>query len=331
MKKNSFWSGKQVLITGVHGFVGSNLAKNLINKGATVFGITKNNSSKSLLTYEDVKNYNNVNIPLNEEHKISELINDKEIKICFHLAAQVEVKKASEFPYDTFNNNINSTLALCESIRKSNYIKSTVFTSTDKVYGDVEKSQLPCLEHYVPKPNNPYEVSKLLCEKIFECYSKNYNLPVTITRSCNLYGPGQLNFTALFPSLIKTALLEEEFIPRSNGSLLRDYMYIEDWIDTLKIIVEKSYKNSNFSKVYNFGTNNPYSVKDIAKFVYDEIDNSKTHQIVNSFNSFKSKNEILYQSLDSVRSTNDFNFKAKTEIITGIKKTIEWYKKYVFK
>ena len=80
-----------------------------------------------------------------------------------------------------------------------------------------------------------------------------------------MYGPGQLNFSALIPSLILSALNKENFIPRSNGMLLRDYMFIEDWIDTLKTIAIKTYKKNSLDKVYNFGTNKPYSVKEVTK------------------------------------------------------------------
>ena len=329
MKMNKFWKNKKVLITGIHGFIGSNLCKNLILSDAEVYGLNKNNSSYSLLTLEKISNYNNLISSSVNLTQLSELINDKEIEICFHLAAQVEVKKAFDFPFDTFNNNINSTLVLCEALSKSKSIKSFIFTSTDKIYGDIDKKKLPYKENYIPQAKHPYEISKLICENICKCYSDNFKLPLTITRSCNLYGPGQLNFSALIPSLILSALNKENFIPRSNGMLLRDYMFIEDWIDTLKTIAIKTYKKNSLDKVYNFGTNKPYSVKEVTKKIYDKIDDKKTDKIIKSFSRHKSQNEILYQSLNSDNAKKDLNFSIKTNLEEGLDKTIEWYSKYL--
>ena len=186
-EKNNFWKEKKVLLTGIHGFIGSNLSKHLINNGAIVYGLTKNNSTYSLLSLERINNYNLINAS-GQPSDIFELINDKDIEICFHLGAQVEVQKAIQFPYDTLNNNINSTLQLCEAFRNSNHLKCFLFTSTDKVYGDIDKDKLPYKEDYTPLAKHPYEVSKLICENICKNYSENFKLPLIITRSCNLYG-----------------------------------------------------------------------------------------------------------------------------------------------
>lgn len=329
MKKNNFWKEKKVLLTGIHGFIGSNLSKHLINNGAIVYGLTKNNSTYSLLSLERINNYNLINAS-GQPSDIFELINDKDIEICFHLGAQVEVQKAIQFPYDTLNNNINSTLQLCEAFRNSNHLKCFLFTSTDKVYGDIDKDKLPYKEDYTPLAKHPYEVSKLICENICKNYSENFKLPLIITRSCNLYGPGQLNFSALIPSLIKSAITSEEFLPRSNGLLLRDYMFIDDWVDTLKNIVEISINKNKFNEIYNFGTNNPYSVKEISKIIFDKINSKMTQKIINEFEKYTSQNEILYQSLNSEKAKRDFNFSCKTDISSGLDKTIDWYKRYLF-
>ena len=108
-----------------------------------------------------------------------------------------------------------------------------------KFTGEIDKKKLPYKENYRTNAINPYEVSKHNCEEICKTYSKNYKQPLIITRSCNLYGPGQLNFSALVPSLIRSNLVNGIFKPRSNGMLTRDYMYIEDWALTLIKIAGK--------------------------------------------------------------------------------------------
>ena len=191
---NFSWKNKNVLITGIHGFVGSNLAKSLLNKGANVYGLHKFNSKNSLLNYEKITNYNSIQINDNSQNSLnilSDLFYDKEIEICFHLAAQVEVSKAYNEPYDTFYNNINLTLNLLEAARKSKYLESFILCSTDKVYGEIEKKKLPYKEPYIPQPVYPYEVSKYNCELIGKSYFDTYKLPIITTRTSNIYGPGQ--------------------------------------------------------------------------------------------------------------------------------------------
>ena len=134
MSKKFNWNNKPVLITGVHGFVGSNLCKYLIMEGANIYGLHKNNTKASLLTFEKLDNFNSISFNKLNLQKLVYLICDKEIEICFHLAAQVDVKKAEKLPYQTFENNIILTLTLLEAFRISKNLKSFVFTSTDKVY-----------------------------------------------------------------------------------------------------------------------------------------------------------------------------------------------------
>ena len=328
MKKDKFWKNKNVLITGIHGFLGSNLCKMLIKNDANVYGIHNNNSNKSLLKFENINEYNSLSISLNDSNGLKALINDNNLEICFHLAAQVEVQKAIEFPFDTLHNNINSTLNLLEAFKNNKRLKSFIFCSTDKVYGDIEKSLLPYKEEYVPKPRYPYEVSKLICEKLVQTYDNNFNFNTLTTRSCNLYGPGQLNLSAIIPSLIVSALGKNNFEPRSNGMLLRDYMFIEDWCETLLSISKKIYFKKPKYKVYNFGTNSPFTVKEITKLIYDKISKGKTNKILLMFDKHESKNEIPYQTLDSNRAISEFKFNPKHTITGGMSKTIKWFKKY---
>lgn len=328
MKKNNFWKDKKVLITGIHGFLGSNLCKALLKKNANIYGIHNSNSQNSLLSCEKIYNFNSLNFSLDNIIKLKEFINDNEIEVCFHLAAQVEVQKAIQFPFDTLNNNITSTLNICEAIKDNKTLKSFIFCSTDKVYGEIDKNKLPYKESYEPKPEHPYEVSKLICEQIVKTYSNNYNINSIITRSCNLYGPGQLNFSALIPSLIICGINKKKFAPRSNGLLLRDYMYIEDWANTLINVSEYIEKKKANYLIYNFGTNKPYSVKDITKIIFNKIDKKLTLKTLKLFENQQSQNEILYQSLDSARSIKEFKFKTNTSINKGLDKTIKWYTKY---
>lgn len=329
--KNFNWKNKNVLITGIHGFVGSNLAKSLIKNGANVYGIHKFNSNNSLLKIEKIIKFNSIQINDSKNDNlnlITDLLYDKEIEICFHLAAQVEVSKAHNNPYQTIDNNINLTLNLLEAARNSSFIKSFILCSTDKVYGEIDKKKLPYKEFYTPKPLYPYEISKYSCELIAKTYFHTYNVPIITTRTSNIYGPGQLNFSALIPDVICSIKKNYKFIPRSNGMQERDYLYIDDWIYYLKKLVEKSYSKKIFGELYNFGNGEPFTSYQIVKEIH-KIMKSKNFAIIErKFKKFKKNNEINFQSMDMTKAKKIISQK-KTSLNKGLNNTIRWYEKYI--
>ncbi len=327
--KKKFWENKNILITGIYGFVGSNLCKSLISKNANIYGLYKFNKENSLLKIENINNFNSVQVldKSNNKDLFIDLLIDKNIEICFHLASQVEVGKAMQDPYNTFNNNINLTLELLEATKEAKNVKSFVMSSTDKVYGDIDKELLPYKETYIPKPKFPYEVSKYISEILSACYYNNFEVPIVTTRTCNLFGPGQMNFSAIIPYTIKCLLRGEKFIARSDGSLLRDYLFIDDWIKSLEEIASKSFVDSKIlGNLYNFGNNTPKSVKDITNLLCDIIDPKRKNEINESFSKIINKTEILYQSMNNYKASKDFNIE-ESNFYESIVKTIDWYKK----
>ena len=202
-------------------------------------------------------------------------------------------------------------------------------SSTDKVYGDIDKKLLPYKETYIPKPKYPYDVSKYICELLSNSYFENYNVPVITTRSSNLYGPGQMNFSAIIPYTIRCLLKNEKFIARSDGTMLRDYFFISDWINSLESIPYIVFNNKKvLGNLYNFGTNKPISTKEIVNKICKIINPKRINEIMDSFNKVKNQNEILYQSMNSNKSGKYFNIK-KTNINKALNETINWYEKYL--
>ncbi len=333
----NFWKNKNILITGINGFVGSNLAKTLINYDANVLGLIRNLNHNSLLYYEKInKKCTIVKGELINKDLIKRIIHENNIEIIFHLAAQVEVGLALKNPFDTFETNIRGTYSLLDVINNNqNKIKSIIIASSDKAYGNYPESLLPYKEDYALLPKFPYDVSKASADLIAQSYcQKPFKLPIIITRFANIYGPGQLNFSALIPDLIRSALNYSKFEPRSDGTLKRDYLFIDEVIDLYLKISEKQYTHplKYSGEIYNAGSRNFYNVQEIVNKIFLKLKNEKELKVIlNKMKNKKTTGEIINQYMDYNKVNKSFGWKPKINIDKGLDVTIKWFKKYLKK
>ena len=337
MKKNIFWKNKNIFISGVAGFVGSNLAKNLVENGANVVGLTQNKKMDSLLYYENIdKKINLIFGNITDKEFLKSIFLKYKIDICFHLAAQVEVGSAFKYPYLTWETNVRGTYTLMEVIRENKKkIKSIIIASSDKAYGNYPLKNLPYKENYELKPSFPYDTSKACADMIAKSYaSKLYKLPIIITRFANIYGSGQLNFTALIPDVIKSCILNKKFLMRSDGEAIRDFIYIDDIVELYKLLAKNLYlyPKKYSGEVFNAGTNVKHKIKDIVKkiFVYTK----KENQLKNVFKKIKNnktKGELSVQYMDYKKLNKFFGWKPKHEFSKTLPELINWYRNYLKK
>ena len=242
------------------------------------------------------------------------------IDICFHLAAQVEVGSALKYPYLTWETNIRGTYTLLETIRESKKkVKSIIIASSDKAYGNYPLKSLPYKESYPLKPNFPYDTSKACADMIAKSYSsKLFNLPIVITRFANIYGPGQLNFTALIPDLIRSCLKKKKFRMRSDGEAIRDFIYIKDIVELYKLLAINLYlyPKKYSGEIFNAGTNVKHKIKDIVKKIF--VFNNKEDQLKNIFNKIKknkTRGEITAQLMDYKKIKKYFGGNLNTNLL----------------
>ena len=334
MKKKNFWHNKSVLITGVAGFVGSNLAKNLLKNGAKIIGLTKNKKIESLLYYEKIdKKINLVFGDITDKELLKSIFLKNKIEICFHLAAQVEVGLAAKYPFLTWETNIRGTYTLLETIRESkNQIKSLIVASSDKAYGHYPKNKLPYKENYELKAEFPYDTSKACADMIARSYSgKLFNIPIIITRFANIYGPGQLNFTALIPDAIKSCVLNKKFKIRSDGTSVRDFVYIDDIVDLYKLLSKNLYLNPKkySGEIFNAGTNIQHKIKDIIEKIFIYAKKRKELKIIfKEMNKNKTEGEISAQYMDYEKLYSYFKWKPNHKFKNTLPLLFKWYKKY---
>ena len=334
MIKDNFWKNKNIFITGIAGFVGSNLAKNLIKNGANLIGITKSKKVDSLLFYENLdKKVNLFFGEITNKELLKSIFAKYNIEICFHLAAQVEVGLAKRYPFSTWETNVRGTYTLLEVIRENkSSLKAIIVASSDKAYGEYSNDLLPYKEDYELKAKFPYDTSKACADMIAKTYSsKLFNLPISITRFANIYGPGQLNFTALIPDAIRSCILNEKFTMRSDGQSIRDFIYIEDIVDLYKLLSKNLYLNpKKFSgQVFNAGTNKKHKVRDIVEkiFIYGKK-KQKLKKIFKKIKKNKTQGEISIQFMDYEKLNKYLKWKPKFVFEKNLSNLFKWYKKY---
>ena len=334
-----FWKNKNVLITGVNSFIGSNLSKLLLSLGAKVIGVTNDKTKNSLLDYYKIKkNINMHYIDISDYKKLHNAISKYKISICIHLAAQVDVNIASINPFMTFESNIRGTYNLLEILRNHKSIKSVVVASSDKAYGHYDVKKLPYKEDYDLRAKYPYDVSKASGDMIAKSYASDmFKMPVIITRFTNIYGPGQLNFTALVPDCILSCFNYRDFIPRSNGTNKRDFLYVEDVCDLYLCLAYNLAKdNSLRGEVFNAGTGIGYKVKNIIQQICKMSNNMDNYRsITPKFKDKKSLGEIKNQFMTHDKIYKFFKWEPSHSLEKGLEKTIAWYtgflKKYNYK
>ena len=332
-----YWRNKNVLVTGINGFIGGNLTKVLIEKGANVFGLIRNINKKTFLHFEGLSEQVVLIMgDLIDKTLMERIVCEEKINVIYHLGAQVEVGVGLQNPYDTFETNIRGTYTLLEAIRRhSESIESIVIASSDKAYGSYDISKMPYREDYPLIPKYPYDTSKACADMIAKVYtSEVYRLPIVVTRFSNIYGPGQLNFSALIPDGIRSALRYSKFEPRGDGSMIRDFIFSEDVANLyLKIGEQLAIKpNKLKGEIFNAGTNSPISVREVLETIFKAVDNKKDlDKIIKQMDGRKTTGEISYQYMNYEKVNEYFNWSPSHSFSKGIDKTISWYKRYLEK
>ncbi|RJQ48314.1 MAG: SDR family oxidoreductase [Gammaproteobacteria bacterium] len=238
--QTQIFKSKRVLITGINGFVGSNLAKKLKTLGSDVYGISKSVKNKDKVLKADILDF----------RKVDEFIKKSKIEICFHLAGESLVETGQSNPYKTYKVNIEGALNILESARKNN-LERVIISSTSHVYG---KNKVPYFEGYTPRPSRPYETSKSCADLIAQSYVTTFNLPVLIPRFVNIYGPGDLNFNRLIPKTIQSVLSGKR--PTMwGGNVIRDYLFVDDAINAYLLLGSIRLEKIGENKIFNFVSN----------------------------------------------------------------------------
>ncbi|MFW5428175.1 GDP-mannose 4,6-dehydratase [Bacillus pumilus] len=319
---SGFWNGKNVFVTGCTGLLGSYLVKELIDQGANVTGLVRDQVPRSnLYQGSQFEKMNVVQGALEDMQTIERALGEYEIDTVFHLAAQAIVGVANRHPVSTFEANILGTWNVLEACRRQPLIKRVIVASSDKAYGDQE--QLPYDEDMPLNGKHPYDVSKSCADLISHTYYNTYGLPVCITRCGNLYGGGDLNFNRIIPQTIQLVLEGKAPEIRSDGTFIRDYFYIEDAVKAYLLLAEKMEEKGLAGEAFNFSNEIQLTVLELVDKILKATGSELKPRILN-----QGTHEIKHQYLSAEKARKLLDWKPDYSIDEGLEKTIEWYREF---
>lgn len=322
---SDFWYGRRVFVTGATGIVGSWLVKELLEKGANVVALIRDADPQSeLYRSGDIHKISVVNGSLEDFFTLKRSINEQEIETVFHLGAQTIVGAAYRDPFHTFEVNIRGTYNLLEACRlHPDLVKRIVVASSDKAYGDSEI--LPYTEDMPPLGKHPYDVSKSCTDLIAQTYYHTYKLPVAITRCGNIYGGGDLNWSRIVPGTIMAFLTGNRPIIRSDGTYIRDYIYVKDVVKAYMCLAECLNDMKVQGEAFNFSMESPLTVLELVKTIQNlmgclDVELDIRNQV---------RAEIHSQYLAAQKARQLLLWQPKFSLETGLQETIAWYKEFL--
>jgi CDP-glucose 4,6-dehydratase len=253
---------------------------------------------------------------------LERLLGEYEVTTVFHLAAQTTVPVANRNPVSTFDTNIGGTWALLEACRHSPRVGQIVLASSDKAYG--AQPRLPYDETMPLEGRHPYDVSKSCADLIAQAVAQSFGVPVAVTRCGNFYGGGDLNWNRIVPGTIRSVLRGERPVVRSDGSFIRDYLYVEDGAAAYMLLAEKLGKNPGLrGEAFNFSNETQVTVLELTRMLLELMGCSLEPDVRN-----EASNEIPRQYLSAAKARQVLGWKPLYTLEHGLKLTIDWYREF---
>lgn len=312
-------AGKNVLVTGATGLVGSHLVEALLAEGAQVVATYRSQNPRSyfaehhfesrvILAACDLKNY----------ERVFDVVTRYGIDYIFHVAAQPIVETAYYNPRETLEDNVLATVNILESARLYPKVKGVIVASSDKAYG---KDCIDATEDAPMAGDHPYDVSKSCADLIARMYATTYQMPVAVSRFGNIYGPGDLNLNRIVPGIMQAVYTGSVLPLRSDGTFVRDYVYVKDVVSGYVTLMKQI--DQVRGEAFNFSTGYNYSVREMIELIGKILGTPVQYTVVND-----QKNEIPKQSLNFAKAEKVLGWSSAFTFEEGIRETAEWYKRY---
>jgi CDP-glucose 4,6-dehydratase len=321
MAERERYVGRTVLVTGASGIVGSWLVRSLLDGGATVVALVRDDDPHSEFVLSgDVTRVTRVHGSLENLVLLERTLVQYEVHVVFHLGAQTQVRHAQWSPWASLEANVRGTYNLLEACRRNpRTLEAIVIASSDKAYGETDV--LPYTEAHPLVGRNIYDASKSAADLLSSAYAHSYGLPLGIARCANIYGGGDLNWDRIVPGTIRSLLRAEAPVIRSDGTLLRDYLHVDDAVSAYLVLGAALLEGREHDEAFNFGHGTPVSVIEIVNEIKSAV-GSDIAPLIQA----NAPNEIQAQWLDSTKAAERLGWRPSLSLHDGIAATVPWYR-----
>jgi CDP-glucose 4,6-dehydratase len=318
-----YWAGRKVLVTGCSGLLGSSMVGDLLQHGAEIVGLMRDWVPSSRLVAEGLADrITIVRGDIEDLDILERSLSEYEIHTVFHLAAQAIVGTANRNPLPTFKTNIAGSWNLFEACRKVSTVGAVVVASSDKAYGTPDR--LPYDETMALNGRHPYDVSKSCTDLLAQTYHATYGLPICITRCGNFFGGGDLNFNRIVPGTIRSVLNDERPIIRSDGSMVRDYIYVRDVVDAYLTLAQAMQDPAIHGEAFNFSTESNLNVLDLTRRIITIMGRDDLEPVILN----EASNEIQDQYLSAEKARGRLGWKPRFGLDDALAETVDWYREF---
>lgn len=318
----AFWTDRPVFVTGATGLLGSHMTEELLARGAAPVCLVRDHVAISHFQRLGLDRRVVIVRGCLEDYALLErALNEHEIDTVMHLGAQTIVGTASRNPLSTWESNVRGSYLLLEACRRNaKKVRRVVVASSDKAYGDQEA--LPYTEDAPLAGRFPYDCSKSCTDLIARSYFETYQLPVCVTRCGNLFGPGDLNWNRIVPGTIRSVIRDERPIVRSDGTLVRDYVYVGDAVAAYLDLAEQLDRPGVVGEAFNYSDEHPQSVLEIVARILAAAGRPDLEPVVlNAAN-----HEIRKQYLSSTKARTLLAWRPSFGLDEGLARTVAWYR-----
>jgi CDP-glucose 4,6-dehydratase len=319
----SFWRDRAVAVTGATGFLGSHLTALLVELGSEVTVLSRDDVAPSPIAEPWSGRVAVVRGAVEDQATVERMLAEYEVRSVFHLAAQSQVGVANRSPVSTFEANVAGTWSVLEATRRSPRVEQIITASSDKAYG--AQPVLPYDEGMPLLAVNPYDVSKACADLVSQSYHSTFDLPVCVTRCGNFFGPGDRNWERLVPGTIRSLLRGERPLIRSDGTMVRDYLFVVDGaLAYLRLVEAMASDPSVIGEAFNFSTETPLNVLELVAKLQEaagtdlepDVRATATHEIDSQFLSADKARKIL-------------GWSATMSVEDALAETVAWYRAYL--
>lgn len=325
MINNLAYKGKNILITGGLGFIGSSIALKMVQLGAevTLVDAMIPDYGGNLFNIEPIKEKVTINFSnIADVTSMNYLVRDKDY--IFHCAGQVCHVMSLSDPFPDIEYNIKGTAILMEACKKNNPKVKVIKTGTRGQYGPA--TRLPVNEDAPTNPKGIYEISNLTAEKIMKVYNDIHGIKTVLLRLTNIYGPRSQMKHSRFGVVnwfVRQAIDSETIKIFGDGTILRDFLYIDDCVDA---VLMSAISENAVGEILNVGVDKPTSFLDLIKLII-KIAKSGSCE----FAEFSPERKVqepgnFYSDINKIKKLT--GWEPKTNLKDGLAKTIDYYKLY---